>query len=67
MSSPQTEQRVPLSIPEIAARAGVPIRMAQRLVYERRVPVVKIGKHVRVWSTDLDAYFDANTRPAATQ
>jgi excisionase family DNA binding protein len=34
------------------------------MVDERRVPVVKVGKYVRVRRADLDAYLDEHTQPA---
>ena len=50
---------------DVAQYLNVTPRMAARIMYERRVPVVKVGKHLRVRTADLDAYIDANTRPAA--
>lgn len=48
----------------IAGRAGVPLRMARRLLDERRLPTVKIGRYVRVHPDDLDAWISSQTRPA---
>lgn len=52
-----------LNVTEIGQILGTD-RMARRLISERRLPVVKIGRLARVWSDDLDAYLEANTRPA---
>ena len=43
---------------------GIPERFARRLLNERRLPVVKLGRRIFVWSNDLDAYLEANTLPA---
>ena len=43
---------------------GIGRRMADRIIYERMIPTVKVGSRVFVWSDDLDAYFAANERPA---
>lgn len=48
---------------EIAAITGTSERFARRLKSERRLPTVKIGRYVRVWSDDLDAWLEENTRP----
>lgn len=58
------DSRVLLDVDDIAALSHTTVRMARRLIAERRLPVVKIGRNVRVWSTDLAAYLEANTRPA---
>jgi hypothetical protein len=43
---------------------GIPERLARRILNERRLPVVKLGRRIFVWSHDLDAYLEANTLPA---
>jgi hypothetical protein len=43
---------------------GIPERYARRILNERRVPVVKLGRRVFVWTHDLDAYLEGNTLPA---
>lgn len=53
-----------LDIPAMAVVMGTGERMARRLISERRIRTVKIGRYVRVWSADLADYLDANTRPA---
>lgn len=58
------ESRVLLDVEDIAELSHTTVRMARRMIADRRLPVVKIGRNVRVWSTDLEAYLDANTRPA---
>ncbi len=48
---------------EVAIITGTTERMAKRLFDERRLPTVKIGRYVRVWSHDLEAWLEQNTRP----
>lgn len=49
---------------QIAEYLNVSVRHAKRLTEERRVPVVKIGRFVRVERSALDTYIAANTRSA---
>lgn len=53
-----------LSTDEAAARLGISERMMRRLLEERRIPKVKIGRHVRVAPAALDAYVTEHTLPA---
>ena len=39
-----------------AARLGTSTRFIRRLIAERRIRFFKVGKHVRILSTDLDAF-----------
>jgi excisionase family DNA binding protein len=48
---------------EVAIITGTSDRYAKRLMSERRLPTVKIGRYVRVWSHDLEAWLEQNTRP----
>jgi excisionase family DNA binding protein len=43
---------------------GVSERFARRLVSDRRLPIYKLGKLVRVSTDDLDEYLRASRRPA---
>lgn len=52
---------------DLARVLGLTVRAAERLMTERIVPVVKIGRYVRVRPADLDAYLAENTRAAATR
>ncbi|WP_314853513.1 helix-turn-helix domain-containing protein [uncultured Microbacterium sp.] len=42
-------------------------RMARRIIAERRVPVIKVGRYVRVRRSDLEAWLEANTQPAVAR
>ena len=48
-----------LTLAEAAERLGTSVRFIRRLRHERRVPFVKLGKHLRIDSRDLDAYIAA--------
>ena len=39
-----------------AARLGTSTRFIRRLIAERRIRFFKVGRHVRILSTDLDAF-----------
>lgn len=49
----------PLTVPEAAERANLTERMVRRLVLERRIPHHKLGVHVRIMESDLDAFVEA--------
>ena len=48
-----------LTVEQAADRLGTTVRFVRRLRAERRIAVVKLGKHVRIDSADLDAYIAA--------
>jgi excisionase family DNA binding protein len=47
------------SVEQAAERLGTSVRFVRRLVFERRIAFVKVGRHVRIASGDLDAYVAA--------
>lgn len=53
-----------LDIPAIVALTHLGERFVTRLVYSRRVPVVKLGPRVFVRRTDLAALIESNTSPS---
>ena len=49
-----------LSIEQAAERLGTSVRFVRRLVFERRIAFVKVGRrHVRICPTDLDTFIAA--------
>jgi excisionase family DNA binding protein len=48
-----------LSPQEVADRLGTSLRFVRRLVLERRIPFVKVGRHVRIATSDLEAFIAA--------
>ncbi|HEV8162969.1 MAG TPA: helix-turn-helix domain-containing protein [Actinomycetota bacterium] len=48
-----------LSVEQAAERLGTSVRFVRRLVFERRIAFVKVGRHVRICPADLDAFIAA--------
>ncbi|KOX16621.1 excisionase [Streptomyces sp. NRRL F-6491] len=53
-----------LTVDEAAERLGTGVRFIRRLVQERRIRYVKLGKHVRIADSVLIAYVEERTVPA---
>jgi len=45
-----------LTVEEAAERLGTSVRFVRRLVAERRIAYVKVGRHVRLYSGDVEAF-----------
>lgn len=54
-----------LTVVQAAERLGTTERFPRRLIEERRITFVKLGRHVRIPESSLAAYVTANTVPAA--
>ncbi|MCD7440100.1 excisionase family DNA-binding protein [Streptomyces lincolnensis] len=50
-----------LDVQEVAERLGTTVRFSRRLIEERRITFVKVGRHVRIPERALEAYVAANT------
>ena len=48
-----------LTVEEAADRLGTSTRFVRRLIFERRIPYTKLGRHVRIAASDLDAFIAA--------
>ena len=48
-----------LTVEEAAGRLGTSTRFVRRLIFERRIAFVKVGRHVRISPADLDAFIAA--------
>lgn len=59
MNTPTENPDPLLSVDQAAAYIGCGARMVRRLVAERRVPFVKVGRHVRFRVSALEAFLDA--------
>ncbi len=59
------EAVVLLDVAALAERLGVTSRFVRRLVSERRVPFLKIGKFVRFDPREIDMWVDERRQPAA--
>jgi excisionase family DNA binding protein len=55
-----------LSVEQAAERLGTSARFVRRLVFERRIAYVKLGRHVRITARDLDAFIEAGRVDAGT-
>ena len=54
-----------LSVEQAAERLGTSVRFVRRLVFQRRIAYVKLGRHVRITARDLDAFIAASRVDAA--
>jgi excisionase family DNA binding protein len=45
-----------LSVEQAAERLGTSVRFVRRLVAERRIAYIKVGRHVRLDPTDVEAF-----------
>ncbi|MGW8950250.1 helix-turn-helix domain-containing protein [Streptomyces sp. NPDC055709] len=50
-----------LTVEQAAERLGTTVRFPRRLIAERRIAFVKVGRHVRIPESVLNAYIDGNT------
>jgi excisionase family DNA binding protein len=49
-----------LSVEEAAERLGTSVRFVRRLIAERRIAYVKVGRHVRLDPADVEAFIAAS-------
>ena len=61
MTNENTSTRPVLDVNGVATMYGISVRMLRRLVAERRIPFVKVGRHVRFRPEHIEAWLDANT------
>lgn len=54
-----------LSVPQLAERLGVGPRFVYRLVDERRIPFIHVGRYLRFDPADVDAYLTSRRTDAA--
>ncbi|MFI0225083.1 excisionase family DNA-binding protein [Streptomyces lydicus] len=50
-----------MDVEEVAERLGTTVRFPRRLIEERRIEYVKVGRHVRIRESVVEAYMAANT------
>jgi excisionase family DNA binding protein len=60
-----TLDRLPelMNIDQLAQRLGITVRHVRRLVAERRVPYLKVGKLVRFDSGEIAEWLDSRRQP----
>ena len=55
-----------LSVDEVAERLGTTVHFPRRLIAERRITFVRIGRHVRIPESAVEAMIERGTvQPAA--
>ncbi|GHD38414.1 helix-turn-helix domain-containing protein [Streptomyces longwoodensis] len=50
-----------LTVDQVAEQLGTGVRFPRRLIEERRITFVKVGRHVRIPESAVKAYVNANT------
>lgn len=50
-----------LTVHQVADRLGTTVRFPRRLIEERRITFVKVGRHVRIPERAVEAFIAANT------
>jgi excisionase family DNA binding protein len=53
-----------LTVDQVAERLNVGERFVRRLIQERRIEVRRLGKHVRIKESAVEAFIEAGTVPA---
>ena len=56
-----------LTVGEVAEVLGTSVRFPRRLIAERRITYVRVGRHVRIPASALAAFVDASTVAPATR
>jgi excisionase family DNA binding protein len=57
-AAPVVDRRRLLDIGAVAEQLGTSVRHIRRLVQERRIPVVRVGRLIRFDPLDLEAWLD---------
>jgi excisionase family DNA binding protein len=52
-----------LTVQQVAEALGTTVRFPRRLIEERRITFVKVGRHVRIPESAVAEYVAANTVP----
>ena len=55
-----------LTVEAAADRMGTSVRFVRRLIAERRIEFIKLGRLVRIAESDIDAFIEAGRMPAIT-
>jgi excisionase family DNA binding protein len=64
-SRPQPPDRL-LTVEATAERLSTSVRFVRRLIAERRIEFVKVGRHVRISETALADFIEAGRTPPVT-
>lgn len=55
-----------LTVEAAADRMGTSVRFVRRLIAERRIGFIKLGRLVRIAESDVDVFIEAGRMPAIT-
>jgi excisionase family DNA binding protein len=66
MTGQRKGQETLLTVEAAAERMGTSVRFVRRLVAERRIGFIKLGRLVRIAESDIDAFIEAGRMPAIT-
>jgi excisionase family DNA binding protein len=55
-----------LTVEAAADRMGTSVRFVRRLIAERRIGFIKLGRLVRIAESDVDAFIEAGRMPVIT-
>ena len=61
MVASPTQERLLLTVPEVARLTGLGVSHVWRLVAAGRLPVVKVGRSTRIRRDDLERFIDGLT------
>lgn len=64
MPDPNPQPRPLLNIEQVAARLGTSVRHVRRLVHERKIPYVKVGRLLRFDPDEIERWLDGFRRSA---
>ncbi|MFF3876475.1 excisionase family DNA-binding protein [Streptomyces sp. NPDC001978] len=56
-----------LTVDQVAELLGTTVRFPRRLIEERRIEYVKVGRHVRIPERAVAAFIEANTIAPTSQ
>ena len=65
MTAKNTDPEGLWNIETLAKRLGTSTRHVRRLVQERRIPYIKLGRPVRFDPAEIEAWLDQQRRPPA--
>ncbi|MCS0638752.1 excisionase family DNA-binding protein [Streptomyces sp. LP05-1] len=52
-----------LTVEQVASLLGTSVRFPRRLIEERRIAFVRVGRHVRIPEPVIEAYIETHTVP----
>lgn len=56
-----------LTVEEVATQLGTKVRFVRRLIAERRISYIKVGRYVRITRRDLEAFLHTGRIETSTR